>query len=114
MKLIATKPVSLFWQTLFTFILFCDLYAFYRIQKLRRSLLIVVFPNAILSTTIASIFADFNCEPDWWLVLIGYDDCLFYGVNVLIGIIYGGFLVFSIYLVRKWSKEWNLREIRNE
>jgi len=89
------------------FIPFVDLFAFYRIEKLRRVLLIVVLPSAILSTTIGTIFADFICEPDWWLVIIGYDTCLSYEFNILIGILYGGFLLFSIYLVRKWSIQWN-------
>jgi len=105
MKWIATKPVSIFWQIVFVFVI--DVFAFYRIKKLRRFLLIVVLPTAIIATITSSIFTDFNCEQDWQLIVIGYDTCLSYEINIVIQMIYAAFLVYSIYLVRKWSIQWN-------
>lgn len=104
LKIIATKPVSLFWQTVFA--IFIDVFAFYRIQKLRRYLLIVVLPSVLITTPISTLATDLNCIPDWWLFFI-YDTCTPLGPQIINGIIYGGFLVFSIYLVRKWSMQWN-------
>ena len=105
MKLIATKPVSLFWQTVFIIVI--DVYAVYRIQKLRRYLQIVILPTAIIATIFSSIFTDFNCEYDWSLIVIGYDSCLPFEINLVIQMIYGLIMVYSIYLIRKWSMEWN-------
>ena len=105
MKWIATKPVSLFWQTVFIIIL--DVYAVYRIKKLRRYLALVVLPTVVIATITGTIFIDLNCITDMWLILIGYDTCLPYEINVVIQMIYGTFLVYSIYLIRKWSIQWN-------
>lgn len=107
MKLIATKPVSLFWQTLFMILI--DVIGVYRIQKLRRYLKIVVLPSVML-TNIPMFFiipGFANCEPNMWLILITFDTCLPYEMNIFIGSVYGGFLLFSIHLIRKWSIEWN-------
>ena len=106
MKFIATKPVSLFWQTVFIFVF--AIYAVYRIQKTTRYLTIVLIPFAIISTITSSIFTDFNCVQDYFqLIIIAYDSCLSYEINVILQMIYGGFVVFSIYLIRKWSVQWN-------
>ena len=104
-KLISTKPVSLFWQTVFVFTI--DVFAFYRIQKLRRWLLLVVIP-AILTNIPVNIFfpTDIECESDWWLFFI-YDTCQELEIQIFTGIVTGLFLVYSIYLVRKWSMQWN-------
>ena len=107
MKLVATKPVSPFWQTVFIFLI--DVIAVYRIQKLRRYLKIVVLPSVILSNipVFLNIPWFLNCDPNLWLILISYDTCLPFEMNIFIGMVYGGFLVFSIHLIRKWSMEWN-------
>jgi len=106
MKIIATKPVSLFWQTVFAFVF--DIYAVYRIQKARRYLKIVLIPLAIIATITSSIFTDFDCVQKFdLLIIIAYDSCLPYEINVILQGIYGGFTVFSIYLIRKWSILWN-------
>lgn len=52
----ADKKVSVAWQIVFTFIPIADLWAFYRIRKLRRYLLYVIVP-AIVISIIVSIFA---------------------------------------------------------
>jgi hypothetical protein len=106
LKLIATKPVSLFWQTVFA--IFIDVVAFYRIQKLRRFFKLVVIPAVLLTTVPVMIFfpTDLECEPDWGLFII-YDTCQDFDVQVGVGLINAAFVIYSIYLVRKWSKEWN-------
>ena len=104
LKGVATKPVSLFYQTLFVFII--DVIAFYRIKKLRRFLLILVIPGTIITSTISSIFTDYTCEPDWMLYMI-YDTCQSFELQIITSLIYAAYLVFSIYLIRKWSIQWN-------
>jgi len=106
MKGVATKPVSLFWQVVFA--IFIDVFAFYRIKKLRRFLLIVVLPAVMIGTTFSVIFSSINleCETEWLLFFI-YDTCEAFDVQIVAALINGGFLVFTIYLVRKWSIEWN-------
>ena len=106
MKITATKPVSLFWQTVFAFVF--DIYAVYKIQKARRYLIIVLIPSAIIATITSSIFTDFNCIQKFdLLIIIAYDSCMSFETNVVLQLIYGIFLVFSIYLIRKWSILWN-------
>ena len=106
MKWVSTKPVSLFWQVVFAFTI--DVFAFYRIKKLRRFLLIVVLPAVIIGTTFSVIFSSINseCETEWLLFFI-YDTCEELEVQIGSAIINSAFLVFTIYLVRKWSIEWN-------
>ena len=105
-----TKPVNLNWQTFFVildiFMIPASIYAFLRIQKFRRYLLIVILPEMIIAFTIVMINpVDMECESEWyWLI---YDTCLSLEIQVLYNIIYAGFTVFAIYLVRKWSTEWN-------
>ena len=86
MKIIATKPVSIFWQIVFVFVI--DVFAFYRIKKLKRYLLIVVLPAVLLSTTFSTILfqVDLECESDWLLYLI-YDTCQELNVQIGSGLI---------------------------
>lgn len=104
MKIIATKPVNLFWQTVFAIVI--DVFAYYRIKKLRCYLKIIVLPVVVILTVISTIFTEFVCTPDWWLFII-YDTCQPLEPQIIAGMIHGAFLVFSIYLIRKWSKIWN-------
>jgi hypothetical protein len=105
-KLVATKQVSLFWQTVFAITI--DVFAFYRIQRLRRFFKLIVIPVLLLTSVPIAIFfpIEFDCEPDWWLLLI-YDTCQELEIQIYGGIVNAAFLIYSIYLVRKWSSEWN-------
>ena len=105
MKFIATKPVSLFWQTVIVIVL--NFLAAYRIQKSKRYLAIILIPTVIIATITPLIFTDIACLEDGQLMLIRYNSCLSYEINIILQAIYGGFMVFSIYLIRKWSREWN-------
>lgn len=107
-----TKPVSIFWQTLFVVVSVAvplNVWAFHRIKKIKQFFLIIVIPFAILSTVFPLIFSPFDpeCDPDWVLFLISHDSCQELEIQLVNGLIRGGFSVLSIYLVRKWSNEWN-------
>jgi len=110
MKWVSTKPVNLNWQTFFVildfFLIPTVIYAFLRIQKFRRYLLLVFIPEiAIAFTFVLPTSINMECEPEWYWII--YDSCVSLEVQVIGNLIYGGFTVFAIYLVRKWSKEWN-------
>ena len=105
-----TKPVNPNWQIFFVvlglFMIPTDIYAFLRIQKLRRYLLIVFLPHAVIVFTLVLVNpVDIECESEWFWII--YDTCLSLESQVLDNIVVAIFTVFAIYLVRKWSIEWN-------
>ena len=83
------KPVNVNWQTVFALIPFVNLYAYYRIEKLGRGILLNI------AISVISIFAEIfmNIE-EVYAVVIGF-------------VIYIAGLVFLIKTVRRWSREWN-------
>jgi len=96
------EPVSVNWQSLFIIIPVIDLWASYRVEKLRLYLLIII---AILITEVTiegGIFGD--AYFDWDYIMTEQEE------NNLF-ILQGGFLaveiVVSVILIRKWSKDWN-------
>lgn len=96
--MVKQEPVSLRWQTLFVFIPVVSLWALWRIQKLRKALLIFI-PTNLISSGFSNMFERMNnSHTD------GFDS--FYpdiiGLTIL-GIGIG----ITVYFTRKWSKEWN-------
>lgn len=83
------KPVNVNWQTLFCVIPYVWIWAFYRIEKLRMGILIAV--GAGLASGAWSVIMPFPYG------LLG---------NLVISI------VFPIYFIRQWSREWNERVSR--
>ncbi len=47
------------------------------------------------------------CEPNWSLFIIGFNVCYSLEAQIFTGMVNGAFLIYSIYLVRKWSVQWN-------
>ena len=104
----AKGPVSILWQIIFTFIPILDLYAFYRIKKLRKYFLFVIIPLFAITLGITFSFvlaelqsSDFSFEDESmsneneeFLALI------FIPVEI-------GFQILTIYFVYTWSKRWN-------
>jgi len=116
---IKENPVSIPWQILFTFISFLDLWAFYRIKRLRKALLFVYLPSFFLTILFGYLYfangllidsnstdsfsagmSDGQIEPflhpPWYSV--------YYMALMITSIIFQGL---EIYLIIKWSKEWN-------
>ncbi|MEE8255606.1 MAG: hypothetical protein V3R12_02000 [Nitrosopumilaceae archaeon] len=101
--MVKQKPVSVNWQTLFVFIPILDLWAFYSVQKLRMALLIflVGFGAAAIALNFAILGSD---------AFLVEDPDVIYSNSAYIGSIIGLTIAqyaLAIYLVRKWSKEWN-------
>jgi len=111
----ATGKVSLVRQTIYCFIPILDLYAAYKIKKLRWYLLIMLLVGIPLSlglelafpTTMPDdydkIFME-NQEIDWGYIFLGdtSED------EIILGIIFQVVvLALAVFLIRRWSKNWN-------
>jgi len=101
----ATGKVSLTRQTIFVLIPVLDLIAFYKIKKLRKYLLIVYLGVVGIASTAYSMVV----TPESWAFNDNYDPNFMMDPESwaltfpMIAITYA----ISIYLVRKWSREWN-------
>ncbi len=111
----ANVPVSLARQTAFCFIPVMDMYAAYKVKKLRLYLLIMIG----LSLALGAIGGIINPPPesndselyrddfgniDWNKVWFGQNpefSISFMILNIAIT------LALAIFLIRKWSKKWN-------
>ena len=106
----AKGKVSLPVQTVFCVIPILDMYAAYRIKKLRKYLAIMILVIAIPVTIASSIFLPTDDEglegfTNLLIFYYGVDDNQFaFSVVVQIGTI-----LFAIFLIRRWSKQWNMQ-----
>jgi len=96
--MVKQKSVKVAWQVVFMFIPFVSLWAFYRIQKLRLCLLIIIgiYIIALIIIGITFGFAVSLTEmPDVSLI-----NTSSIAVSIAIQLL-------AIYLVVKWSRNWN-------
>ena len=90
------EPVSVNWQTLFAILPVVQLWAFYRIEKLRLGLLLVIVVNYgipyLLIFSIATVSQGYGdpAGSEWMIIL-------FYVLAIVV----------PIRFIRKWSKQWN-------
>lgn len=96
--MVKQKSVTVAWQVVFMFIPFVGLWAFYRIQKLRLSLLIIIGIDIIAVMIIARTF-DFTGS------LTEIPDVSSYYISSIVVSIATQLL--AIYLVVTWSRSWN-------
>ena len=117
------NKVSVKWQILFSLISPLNIWAFYRIQKLRKYLLYVLVPSMVISSLLFGIgFYEMSFidplevtikDPEPTLPpymtpiepQVGKFDYVPYPIIGIVSSI--GFSAFSIYLVIRWSREWN-------
>ncbi len=100
------EPVSLNWQSLLVIISFLDLFAAYRVEKLRLFLLIFY-----LGFGLGSVILDASLFPDDYFSdeFLDSNDLFtenFWQIGLVIRLVAVGF---AIILIRKWSREWNER-----
>jgi len=107
----AKGKVSLPVQTLFCIIPILDMYAAYHIKKLRKYLVIMIFVIAVPVTIASSVFLptdDESLEKGFTNLLIYYygvdDNQFIFSIGVQIGSV-----LFAIFLIRRWSHQWNLQ-----
>ena len=100
--MVQKKPVNVKWQMLFVLIPFLDLYASYRIQKLRLWLLIfgVGFGIATLLLNYAIFGIDYS---DWDKEIVPWDPSRTYFTIGIVIITLGT----AVYVIRRWSITWN-------
>ena len=100
----AKGSVDLTIQTLFCLAPILDMYAAYRIKKLRMYLLIVIFVVAMPVSIASAVFlpADDEDTMDFMMYEWGEDKEFLFSVGVYIGTV-----LFSMFLIRRWSKQWN-------
>ena len=110
----ATGKVSLSKQTIYTLIPFLGFYAAYRIKKLRwivTLVLVLAIPVGVASIMVDSTydFAKYNpVEKIWELTQEGK----MFVIVILIKISFGYGI--AVYLIRRWSKKWNLQFGKSE
>ncbi len=104
--MVANKPVSIRWQIVFAFISILNFWAFYRIKKLRKAALYVFIPSSILQLLLwysgmsQAMESDITSSVEG-MMLLANTLTILYMISSL------GFVVFSIYLIIKWSRQWN-------
>ncbi len=106
-KMVKQKSVTVAWQVVFTFIPFVNLWAFYRIQKLRLYLLIIIgssiIAGIIMGIIMVIIMGIAFGSPGSSMEML---DVSYYissiGVSIAIQLL-------AIYLVVKWSRNWNAK-----
>ena len=107
----AKGKVSLPIQTIFCIIPILDMYAAYRIKKLRKYLAIMILVIAVPVSVASSVFLptdDEDLVEGFTNVMIFYygvdDDQFIFSVGVQIGTV-----LFAIFLIRRWSRQWNMQ-----
>jgi len=107
----AKKPVSILWQIVFAvFIPIADIWAFYRIKKLRKAILYITFPSLglmmMVLVSVASIMVEAGDDPEK-IEQIPEDLALDVGLSVMSIVVSIGILIWTIYLIATWSEQWN-------
>ena len=107
----ARGKVSILWQIVFVvFIPILDLWAFYRIQKLRKYLLYVYVPQVVVGLIVVVFFISMAFEENGMQKVTEFSDnlneneLLLTITSTVIGL---GLTIFSIYLIATWSERWN-------
>ena len=101
----AKGPVKIVWQIIFIFIPVLNLWAFYRIKKLRKFILIIWIPEVVITMVIIAPIILASVEQSLTGSPMLYDQ--FVLETILLYFVETGFTILSIYLVYKWSKQWN-------
>ena len=104
------EPVSIFWQSIIMIIPTFDLFAAYRVEKLRKYLLFIIayYIIAIILLVILFPINDDALDKKLFFLDPTFDDG---GIGIGMELIAIGI---SIILIRKWSKEWNAKLLNHE
>ena len=110
--MVKDEPVSLTRQTIYCLIPFLDIYAAYRVKRLRRYLLIMLPIGFVLGIVDSTAFPEYVWEDfDDFASSMLYLDYVNYAddpIRILALIAYQvGLVLLAIFLVRRFSKQWN-------
>ena len=107
----AEHKVSILWQIIFVlFVPIVGIWAFYRIKKLQKFILLVVLPSitlmSVLLVPIAFLTLDEqnNLESEYDVVQ-EFEEYGFLVIGLFIGSM--ALAAWEIYLILKWSDDWN-------
>ena len=101
--MVKQKPVSVKLQTIFALIPSVDVWAFYRIQKLRKFILIVLALGFAFSPLSLSVSASIDMD-----AITGPIDL--YTNPIFLAYVIGSIAALHgtlVFFIRRWSKEWN-------
>ena len=104
----AKGPVSILWQIIFVvFVPIADIWAFYRIKKLRKAILYYYGPVLVLMIVGGALMFNMVFEdPEAFQEMSeGLEESIAFSIISTVGGI--GLQIFGIYLIYKWSEEWN-------
>ena len=105
--MVKDEPVSLMHQTIYCIIPILDIYAAYRVKRLRKYLIIMILVGIPVSIADSVIFPDTDKTFDGFLQFLTFyygTDTNHFAVSIVKWI---GTVLLAIYLVRRWSKQWN-------
>ncbi len=108
----AQGKVSIVWQIIFVLLVpIAGIWAFYRIKKLQKMILYLALPSLALAVMpmllLIPFIGDFGDDPtniDGISETFGLQIVLLY-VIIMVGSV--GLTAFGIYLIYRWSEEWN-------
>lgn len=117
------RPVSIKWQIVFAIISPLNIWAFYRIKKLRLFVLCVLVPSIIIAVITGVMMyketisyeakireleeKNPSIHPPYMTPIepqAGMINLII--INLIVSI---GFTIFAVYLIIKWSRRWNLQ-----
>ena len=103
------KPVSIKEQIASTLIPGVDIWAFYRIKKLRKSTLYITIPVTVAAIILTMVtFSNYEKFQSELITDEAYAISQL-GVTITALVVIVASLMFANHLVRKWSKEWNAK-----
>ena len=115
----AKGPVSILWQIVFAlFIPIADIWAFYRIKKLRKAILYVTLPSLVLMVLVLVPMSSIMIEAGDNLQKIEQlsedlvSDAGLNAMSIVASIGSIGILIWIIYLIATWSEQWNKQFIQ--
>ena len=115
LSMVKKEPISVNWQSLFVIIPFVDLWAAYRIEKLRWFFIMIWIPSLVETFFVRPMiylgyfekyFENSTCESNWSSNLL-FNICDPIEMQVHDIVLMVLFVGAAVFLIRKWSKEWN-------
>ena len=110
--MVKNEPVSLTRQTIYCIIPILDIYAAYRVKRLRRYLLIMISIGFVVGIADSNLISQYTTVDanDFtnYVPFLVYKNIIDDPVRLVFAVIQQiGFTLLAIYLVRRWSKHWN-------
>ena len=102
--MVKNEPVSLRRQTIYAIIPILDLYAAYKVKRLRKYLLITILVGIGIAIANYAAFPSMSTSE----ISEEFAPEMFSDTNTVVSVaVMIGQLLLQIYLVRRWSKQWN-------